>query len=132
MLPSSFLSDEYNRPADYLTQIGIKVRRIEQPVADRTGEVEQAYDQSFHGRVAYRSQEIVDLRMKPAGLFAKGAPSLKAHETRQEIAVSGLHQTLSTFPEGGPALVSLGPGPHLLLSDQLSQAEFKHFIGSDL
>ena len=48
ILPSSLLSDEYNRPADYLSRMGVKVRRIEQVTTDRTGELEQAYDQSFH------------------------------------------------------------------------------------
>jgi glycosyl hydrolase family 42 (putative beta-galactosidase) len=110
VLPSSFLSNEYNRPADYLAQIGVQIRRIEQPVADRTGEVEQAYDQSFHERVVYRSQEIVDLKITSEGLFAREAPALKAHGTRQEITVSGPHQTLANFAEGPPALVSLKRG----------------------
>src|SRR5262249_34498991 len=114
MLPSSLLSDEYNRRADYLTQLGIQVRRIEQPPADRTGEIEQAYDQSFHERVAYRSQEIIDLKTIPAGLFVKAAPPLKAQGVRQEITVTAQHQTLAVFPEGHPGLVSLKRGRGLI------------------
>jgi len=114
MLPSSLLSDEYNRPADYLAQLGVQVRRIEQPATDRTGEIEQAYDQSFHERVTYRSQEIVDLKTMPTGLFVKNAPPIKAQGTRQEITVTGQHQTLAAFPQGLPALVSLNRGRGLI------------------
>jgi hypothetical protein len=110
VLPSSFLSDEYNRPADYLPQIGIQIRRIEQPQTDRTGEVEQAYDQSFHERVIYRPQQVVDLTTNATGLFSQCAPKLQAEGTRQEIAVSGAHQTLAVFPNGQAAFVSLNRG----------------------
>ncbi|HVN80162.1 MAG TPA: beta-galactosidase, partial [Terriglobia bacterium] len=110
MLPSSFLSDEYNRPADYLSQIGVRVRRIEQPQTDQTGEVEQAYDQSFHQRVVYRSQPAVDLNIKPTGLFASATPKLQAEGTRQEVDVSGPYQSLADFPNGQAALVSLNRG----------------------
>jgi Beta-galactosidase/Beta-galactosidase trimerisation domain len=114
MLPSSLLSDEYNRPADYLAQLRVQVRRIEQPATDRTGELEQAYDQSFQERVAYRSQDIADLKIMPTGLFVKSAPPLKAQGTRQEITVTGQHQTLAAFPGGLPALVSLNRGHGLI------------------
>jgi hypothetical protein len=110
MLPSSFLSDEYNRPADYLAQIGVQVRRIEQPQTDQTGEVEQAYDQSFHERVVYRSQPVVDLSIEASALFAPSPPRLQAEGTRQEVVISGTHQTLATFPNGQAALVSLNRG----------------------
>src|SRR5262249_10886326 len=114
VLPSSLLSDEYNRPTDYLAQLGIQVRRIEQPTADRTGEIEHAYDQMFHERVAYRSQETIDLKTTTTGLFVKNAPHLKAQGTRQEITVTGQHQTLAAFPQGLPALVSLNRGRGLI------------------
>jgi hypothetical protein len=110
VLPSSFLSDEYNRPADYLVQMGVQVRRIEQPQTDQTGEVEQAYDQSFHERVVFRSQPIVALTTEATGLFARSEPSLQAEGTRQEVALSGAHQTLAAFPNGQAALVSLTRG----------------------
>jgi hypothetical protein len=114
ILPSSFLSDEYNRPTDYLRRIGIQVQRIEQPSADRTGEMEQAYDQSFHERVVYRSQQIVDLKTQQAGLFGKRPPNLQAEGTRQDITVSGTYEKLAVFPGGRPALVSLSRGHGLI------------------
>jgi hypothetical protein len=110
ILPSAFLSDEYNRPASYLPQLGVQIRRIEQPETDRTGEVEQAYDQSFHERVLYRPLPAVDLTIQKAGLLAQVKPTLQAQGTRQAIAVSGGHEKLATFPDGQPALVSLRRG----------------------
>jgi len=110
VLPSSFLSNEYNRPANYLEQIEVQVRRIDQPEADRTGEAQQAYDQSFQERVVYRSQPIANLTARSTGIFAGGAPKLQAQGTRQEISVSSAHETLATFPDGRPALVSLKQG----------------------
>lgn len=110
VLPPSLLSDEYNRPASYLRQLGIAVRRIEQPVADRTGELEQAYDQSFHERVVYRSTHAVELSLQPEGIFATGAPKLQAQGTRQEISIVGPHTKLATFPDGQTALASLPLG----------------------
>lgn len=110
LLPSSFLSDEYNRPTDYLTRMGVHVSRIEQPEADRTGEVEQAYDQSFHERVVYRPQQVLDLVTRPLGFFANYALKLQSEGTRQEIQVAGTSQTLATFPDGKPALASIRRG----------------------
>jgi hypothetical protein len=110
MLPSSFLSDEYNRPADYLRRIEVQVQRVEQPIADRTGEMEQAYDQSFHERVVYHSQQVVDLKTQETGLFTGNAPNLQSEGTRQLITVSGTHEKLAFFPDGQPALVGLSRG----------------------
>ncbi|MEW5977079.1 MAG: beta-galactosidase [Acidobacteriota bacterium] len=110
ILPASLLSDEYNRPTDYLSQIGVQVRRIEQPASDHTDEVSQAYDQSFHERVVYRSQEPVGLKTRSVGIFVKGAPALEALGTRQDVTLSGSHQILATFPEGSTALVSIKRG----------------------
>ncbi len=110
LLPSSFLSDQYNRPANFLSQMGVEVRRIEEPAADRTSEVEQAYDQSFHERVVYRPQEITNLAMRPIDIFARDMPGLQAQGTQQEILLSGASQTLAAFPGGQPALVKLARG----------------------
>ena len=86
------------------------VRRIEQPETDRTGEVEQAYDQSFHERVLYRPLPAVGLTLQKAGLFARAVPTLQAQGTRQDMVVSGGHEKLANFPDGQPALVSLRRG----------------------
>ena len=110
ILPSSFLSDEYNHPANYLPRLGIQIRRIEQPEVDRTGEVEQAYDQSFHERVLYRPLRAVDLTVQKAGPFAQAGATLQAQGTRQDIVVSPNHEKLATFSDGQPALVSLRRG----------------------
>ncbi len=110
LLPSSLLSDEYNRAASYLNQWGIQVREIEQPAVDRVGELEQAYDQSFHERVVYRSTQAIELSPQPVGIFAKGALKLQAQGTRQKISIAGPHTKLAAFPDGQPALVSLPKG----------------------
>jgi beta-galactosidase GanA len=110
MLPSSFLSDEYNQPADYLSDLGIQVQRIEQVIADRTGELEQGYDQTYHERVVYRSPQIERLNIRAAGLFAINKLDLQSEGTRQDISVSKNHEVLATFPSDQPALVSLNRG----------------------
>jgi hypothetical protein len=110
LLPSSLLSDEYNRPARYLSRMGIEVRGIEQAAVDKTGELEQAYDQSFHERVVYRSTQAVELSLQPEGLFAKGVLKLQAQGTRQKISIAGPHSILATFPDGQLALASLPKG----------------------
>ena len=110
ILPSSFLSDEYNRPANYLSRIGVQVEHIEQIMGDRTGELEQSYDQSFHERVTYHSPHSEPLVVRSVGLFAKDPPALQAEGTRQVISLSGAHQVLAAFPNGHPALVSVNQG----------------------
>jgi beta-galactosidase GanA len=110
LLPSSFVSDEYNRPVDYLSDLGIKVRRIEQVIADRTGELEQGYDQTYHERVVYRSLQLQRLNIRAAGLFAKNKLDLQAEGTRQDISISTTHEVLATFSNDQPALISLNRG----------------------
>jgi hypothetical protein len=110
VLPSSFLSDEYNRHADYLERMGVQVRRIEQITADRTGEIEHGYDQTFHERVVYRPQLRQRLNVRSVGLFAAHAPDIEAEGTRQEISFPSAFDVLATFPDHRPALVSATRG----------------------
>jgi hypothetical protein len=110
LLPPSFLSDEYNRPLNYMQQLGITVRRVEQPEADRTREAEQSYDQTFRERVVYRSEPAVNLVVKSADLLGLCRGELRAMGTRVEIASSSLSQTLATFPDGELALASFDQG----------------------
>jgi beta-galactosidase len=110
LLPPSFLSDEYNRPLDYLQQLGITIRRIEQPMADRSGEAEQSYDQTFRERVVDRSEPAVNLATKPADLFSHTPLELHAMGTRIEFNSSLPSQTLATFPDGKVALASFDHG----------------------
>ena len=110
VLPSSFVSDEYNRHADYLEEMGVQVKRIEQITADRTGEIEHGYDQTFHERVVYRPKVRQPLRVKSAGLFAAHTPKIEAEGTRQEISVPSSFEVLATFADNGPALISSNRG----------------------
>jgi hypothetical protein len=110
VLPSSFVSDEYNRHADYLDGMGVQVKRIEQITADRTGEIEHGYDQTFHDRVIYRPEVRQRLSTRPVGLFAADAPRIEAEGTRQEISLSSSFEVLAAFPDNGPALVSATRG----------------------
>jgi hypothetical protein len=107
VLPPSLLSDEYNRPTSYLRQLGITVRRIEQPVADRPLEAEQSYDQTYREHVVFRSQPSVKLVTKPADVFPQALPELHALGTRMEIELTPPAQTLAAFPDGKPALALL-------------------------
>jgi hypothetical protein len=74
--------------------------------------LEQAYDQSFHERVVYRSTQAVELSLQPEGIFANGNGALKlqAQGARQEISIAGPHSKLATFPNGQLALASLPRG----------------------
>jgi hypothetical protein len=110
MLPSSFLSDEYNRPTEYLSRMGVQVQHIEELMADRTGELEQGYDQTFHERVTYHSPHSDTLLIRSVGLFANDPPVLQAEGTRQDVSISASHQVLAAFPNGRPALASLSRG----------------------
>ena len=110
LLPSSLLSDEYNRPADYLRRLGVEVHHIDEPAADHLRESVQAYDQSFQERVSYRSGPPISLSVQPVDVFGSRIPSLHAQGTIQDITVADPHQTLATFPDGKPAVVSLTRG----------------------
>jgi hypothetical protein len=110
MLPSSFLSDEYNRPAPYLSDMGVRVRRIEQVAADRTGELEQGYDQTYHERVVFRPSKAQTLAVRAAGPFAGHSLDLQAEGTHQDISLSASHEVLAAFPDDQPALVSFSRG----------------------
>ena len=110
MLPSSFLSDEYNRPAPYLSDMGVRVRRIEQVAADRTGELEQGYDQTYHERVVFRPSKVQPLSTRGVGLFAKSRPDLQVEGTRQDISLAEAYDLLAVFPDDQPALVSFSRG----------------------
>jgi hypothetical protein len=110
LLPSSFVSDEYNRHADFLERMGVEVRRIEQISADRTGEIEQGYDQTFHERVVYRPQSRQALRVRATGPFSPVPPELEGEGTRQEISVPPSFEVLAEFSSGQPALVTVPRG----------------------
>ncbi len=53
VIAESLLTDEYNRPADYLARWGICVERLEQPSAVTDDEYVQGYDQNLARRVTF-------------------------------------------------------------------------------
>ncbi len=110
LLPSSFVSDEYNRHAHFLERMGVQVRRIEQISADRTGEIEHGYDQTFHERVVYRPKARQTLKVRAAGPFSPVPPELEGEGTRQEISIPPSFEVLAEFSSGQPALVTVPRG----------------------
>jgi beta-galactosidase GanA len=58
VLPESLLGDEYNRPRNYLSHIGISVRETSRPQIGGRGRMTQGYDQSLSQTIRYTSGGI--------------------------------------------------------------------------
>ena len=79
LLPESLVSDEYNRPADYLERWGIHIEHTDAPEVRGFGELEQKYDQNLERSVKFTGGREVKaaqfapgfepLALKTAGLF---------------------------------------------------------------
>jgi hypothetical protein len=76
VVPESLLGDQYNRPRNYLSRIGISIRETSRPQIAGRGPITQGYDQSFSQTVRYT----------PGGI-------------RQTLEISTGATTLPQFPD---------------------------------
>ena len=103
--PESLVGDEYNRPAPYLGELGIRILETQTPQLHGSGDLVQGYDQSFSRQVTFADSA-------PVVLKAVGSPAetLATRGMRQKIAVGVNAETLFEYPDGSPAVVRMPVG----------------------
>jgi beta-galactosidase GanA len=125
VVPESLLGDEYNRPKDYLSRLGVTVIRTERPLPGAPGAMVQGYDQSF-------TQEVVYLAPAPLELgAASGFPAgLRTQGLRQSIRVATSAQLLASYPGAAPAVVriSTGRGAVYYLASSLEERSYARLL----
>jgi beta-galactosidase GanA len=109
VVPESFLGDEYNRPTDYLSHLGLTLRQTQRPKPGVLGAVVQGYDQSF-------SQAVTFVDDAPQRLGAAGAEvfgsigELETRGVRQIFEVKSNAKILFRYSHGEPAIVQVPVG----------------------
>jgi hypothetical protein len=127
VLAGSLLSDERGHEADYLLRLGIEVRHTARPTytvrdrPDRGG----ALDELVATDVP--AAEIVPASDGPLA----GLPPLRGRGLRKTLRVNVVHDTLATFSDGSPAIVSFprGDGRVTYLAMPLVPQDFAAVLG---
>ncbi len=109
VVPESFLGDEYNRPAEYLSRWGLTIRQTQRPKPGGLGAMVQGYDQSFSQAVTFTDDAPQTLT--PAGTEGFGSiGELEARGVRQIFEANGNTKTIARYPHGENAIVQIPSG----------------------
>ncbi len=108
--PDSLLGDEYNRPAPYLSELGIRVQETQMPKATGGQTLVQGYDQSFSRHVVFADDAPLTLAPAPGIAMAGAVGPLRTRGVRQRIQTTGKAERLFASPDGGVAIVSMDRG----------------------
>jgi beta-galactosidase GanA len=107
VVPESLLGDEYNRQANYLSNLGVTIRQTERPKSGGLGTMAQGYDQSFSQAVTFGDD--APQKLSAAGTEGFGAiPELEARGVRQTFDAKG--DVLFRYPNNEPAIVRIPVG----------------------
>jgi hypothetical protein len=111
VVPESLLGDEYNHPADYLSNLGITIRQTQRPKPGGLGTMAQGYDQSFSQAVTFADD--APQKLTTAGTERLGAiRELEARGVRQTFEVKG--GVLFRYANNEPAIVRIPLGKGII------------------
>ncbi|MCI0625475.1 MAG: beta-galactosidase trimerization domain-containing protein [Acidobacteria bacterium] len=127
--PESLIANEYLRPLDFMSRIGVRVKETKGSPEGDLGELVQQYDQTFRQQRLTAPQKSA-IKTLARDIFADGNLTLQGNGLVQSLEATPGNPILAEFQDGRPAIVkhSHGNGSIYFLATPLESRSYAELL----